>query len=79
IVENLSATTRFQAGEEKRMLFGDWESTLHRRGFPQIISHFIDCVSTRATPSISLADALKTHEICERVVAEIAGQRGFEN
>lgn len=48
--------------------FGDWEPTLYKRGFYQIIDHFIDCVKNKKTPNPSIEDSLITHEICERIV-----------
>ncbi len=51
--------------------FGDWEPTLIKRGFYQIVDHFIDCVKNNKTPNPSIEDSLITHEICERIVKHI--------
>lgn len=49
----------------------DWEPTLHKRGFEQIITEFIGAVRTGQAPENSATDALLTHEICERIVEEL--------
>jgi virulence factor len=47
----------------------DWESTLYKRGFEQIIDEFLDIVngsSQRQDP-----DVLVTHSICEEIVSRL--------
>ncbi|MNN12742.1 hypothetical protein D3C81_1257450 [compost metagenome] len=41
---------------------------LYRRGFVQIIDHFISCVREGKEPAISLRDSLETHRLCEEIV-----------
>lgn len=76
VIENLSSTVRYRNGEEKREGFGDWEPVLFRRGFVQIVDHFLACVANDAAPSISPEDALETHTLCERIIADIERQSG---
>jgi len=71
VVNNLVETTHFHDKEIRISKFGDWESTLYKRGFYQIIDHFIDCVHNNSTPEPSIDDSLLTHEICERIVNDI--------
>ena len=49
----------------------DWEPTLHKRGFEQIIAEFIRVVRTGKAPANLTEDNLQTHEICERIVEEL--------
>jgi virulence factor len=51
----------------------DWEQTLHKRGFEQIIFDFIQAVGNNSLPSITAKDSLKTHELCEKIVIELEG------
>ncbi|GER66620.1 dehydrogenase [Weizmannia acidilactici] len=51
----------------------DWEPTLCKRGFEQIVSHFIDVASGKAQPKITLDDALRTHDLCEYIVKNLEG------
>lgn len=68
VVNSLVKTTHFHNKEISISEFGDWEPTLYKRGFYQIVDHFIDCVQTKNIPEPSIEDSLITHEICERIV-----------
>lgn len=52
----------------------DWESTLSKRGFEHIVNDFLLAVENDQAPKISMQDALKTHELCEKIVAELTAQ-----
>jgi virulence factor len=52
----------------------DWEPTLHKRGFEQIIFDFLHAVNNNGATLIPARDSLATHELCERIVAEIEQQ-----
>lgn len=71
VVNGLVETTHFHNKEISLTKFGDWEPTLYKRGFNQIIDHFIDCVQNRKTPHPSIDDSVITHAICERIVKHI--------
>jgi virulence factor len=49
----------------------DWESTLKKRGFEQMVAEFVKAVTTGSKVSISAMDALETHEICERILSKL--------
>jgi virulence factor len=71
VVNSLVETTHYHNKEVSLSKFGDWEPTLYKRGFYQIVDHFIDCVKNNKTPDPSIEDSLITHEICERIVKYI--------
>ncbi|RLQ92320.1 Gfo/Idh/MocA family protein [Falsibacillus albus] len=71
VVDSLVETTHYHNKETSITKFGDWEPTLFKRGFYQIIDHFIACVQHNRTPDPSMEDSLITHEICERIVKVI--------
>lgn len=71
VVNSLVETTRYHDKEISTTKFGDWEPTLYKRGFYQLMDHFIECVQTNSTPDPSIDDSLTTHEICERIVKHI--------
>ncbi|MEU5208390.1 Gfo/Idh/MocA family oxidoreductase [Streptomyces sp. NPDC020742] len=48
---------------------GDWVSVARQRGIEQAVLAFLD--SVRAGVVLSADDALKTHELCERIVREV--------
>lgn len=68
MVRNMSETTHWHAGTERVRRFDDWDSVLHRRGFPQIICQFLDYVTAGYAESIVTQDALQTHALCEQIV-----------
>jgi virulence factor len=71
VVNSLVETTRYHDKEISITKFGDWEPTLYKRGFYQLMDHFIECVQTNSTPDPSIDDSFITHEICERIVKHI--------
>ncbi|SLL18024.1 inositol 2-dehydrogenase [Mycobacteroides abscessus subsp. abscessus] len=74
VVNSLVETTHFHNKEIHISKFGDWEPTLYKRGFYQIIDHFIDCIQNNKVSEPSIDDSLKTHEICEMIVREAEGR-----
>lgn len=71
VVSGLSTTVHYADGEERVHHSGTWESALYRRGFPQIVQHFLDSVRENRDPSPSARDSLETHALCEQVVVEL--------
>ncbi len=67
-VVNLSDVTDF-AGGEHLVRRGDWTSVGRQRGFEAMIDAFLAAV--REGRHLSALDALETHRLCERVVAEL--------
>ncbi|WP_064092062.1 Gfo/Idh/MocA family protein [Rossellomorea aquimaris] len=68
VVNSLVETTHYHGKETSITKFGDWEPTLYKRGFYQIVDTFLDCVKQNKMPDPSIDDSLTTHEICERIV-----------
>ena len=71
VVNSLVETTHYHDKEIQIKKFGDWEPTLYKRGFYQLVDHFLECVAMNQTPSPSIEDSLLTHQICERIVQQI--------
>ncbi|PGS54446.1 Gfo/Idh/MocA family protein [Bacillus sp. AFS041924] len=71
VVSSLVETTHYHNKETSITKFGDWEPTLFKRGFYQIVDHFLECIEQNKTPDPSITDSLITHEICERIVQYI--------
>jgi virulence factor len=71
VVRGLNTTAHYMGGEEHVYHFNDWDSVLYRRGFPQIIDHFLQCVKHNSAPLQSVRDALETHAMCERITTEL--------
>lgn len=72
IISDMVQEVSFIDGTQKLAKFGDWDSILYRRGFFQIIDHFLESIDQGKTPSPSIQDSLITHEFCERIVTELS-------
>lgn len=72
VVYNVTDTFVHQNKNETKLAASDWESTLHKRGFEQIIEEFLDTLRSGASFRQSVPDVLLTHQLCERVVAELS-------
>ncbi|GGH19288.1 Gfo/Idh/MocA family protein [Paenibacillus segetis] len=71
VIEGLNTTAHFNGGQESRQQFNDWDPVLYRRGFEQMISHFITCIRENKQPMISSRDALESHRLCELIVGQV--------
>jgi virulence factor len=70
VIRGFDSAAHHAGGEERVYRSEDWESVLHRRGFPQIVDAFLACAASGAEPWPSPRDALATHALCEQIVAE---------
>ena len=52
-----------------REMAADWLTSQYIRGFEQLITHFVDCVQNRLTPSTSALEAFRTQLLLEQLVA----------
>ncbi|HEY2422329.1 MAG TPA: Gfo/Idh/MocA family oxidoreductase [Neobacillus sp.] len=71
-VHNVSKLVISKGTENVEVRSSDWESTLLKRGFEHMVGDFVDAVRTNSKPGISAADALITHEICEKIILKLA-------
>lgn len=65
---NLAELATQQGKLETRAGFNDWDTTLHKRGFEQIIGRFIHSLQSDSSVALSANEILRTHKICEEVV-----------
>lgn len=70
-VSNVSQLVIARGMENVEVRSSDWEPTLVKRGFVPMVEDFIQAVCTGSTPRISAQDALKTHEICEKILEKL--------
>lgn len=68
MVRDLSNKIYFGEGEEKHRTFGDWVPVLKRRGFDDIIAHFLRSISKEEQQYPSMEESLATHRLCELIV-----------
>lgn len=71
VVQDLDKLTIYRDQKEVALSFNNWDSTLFKRGFEQIVEEFINAVRADKLPSVTARDSLQTHEICELVVQKL--------
>lgn len=67
-VTNLTEYESHSFEKHAQKTFGDWETTLEKRGFSPLIRSFVQAVQTGENP-VSLASSLKSHQICAEIVS----------
>ena len=68
IVKNLTQTTFYENNITTIKEFGDWDTTLYKRGFATTIENFIEEVSSGTVSYEPLEDAIKSHKLCEKIL-----------
>jgi len=71
VVRNVSDVVIHQDKHAKRLADNDWESTLVKRGFDQMVDAFLQAVSSPELSKTVGGDILATHKICEEIVNEL--------
>ncbi|MEH7379038.1 Gfo/Idh/MocA family oxidoreductase [Bacillus sp. JJ1533] len=71
-VTNVTTLVISKDMENSEVRSSDWEPTLVKRGFEQMVTDFVHAISTNAEPEISAWDALETHEMCEEILTKLA-------
>ncbi|MCY9763755.1 Gfo/Idh/MocA family oxidoreductase [Paenibacillus alvei] len=71
VVQNCVHTTTYANHSEQHSTFGDWISTLYRRGFVDMIDHFIECIQSGNDFLSSGEKSLQTHRICEDITQQL--------
>lgn len=70
-VENVTETHIYEGTTERFERFGDWETTLYKRGFVPIIQAFLTAVRNGEKAPISEEDALQTHHLAEQILLQL--------
>ncbi|MBF2413007.1 Gfo/Idh/MocA family oxidoreductase [Listeria welshimeri] len=70
-VENVTETHIYEGTTERFERFGDWETTLYKRGFAPIIQAFLTAVRDGEKAPISEEDALQTHQLAEQILLQL--------
>ncbi len=67
-VDNLASGRYNTTKSSKSLGFDDWQSTLYKRGFVDMLDHFIHLSKTKVSRPQQLGDILKTHELCNAAI-----------
>lgn len=73
VVYNVSDVVVHQDKNETKLAVGDWDPTLYKRGFEQIIDDFLQSLESGSASLLSKQHTLLTHKICEEVVEKLNG------
>ncbi|MGG7141970.1 Gfo/Idh/MocA family protein [Clostridium nigeriense] len=68
VVEDLVDSFEVNNRGKVKTTYGGWENTLYKRGFEDIINHFLSSVKEGKKPNPSIEDSIITHKICEDIV-----------
>ncbi|AYB33898.1 Gfo/Idh/MocA family protein [Chryseolinea soli] len=71
VVVNLTDVTVYRDRNETHIVRDDWEPTLRKRGFDQVVDHFLQALKSGSSHPISTPDFLFTHKICEQIVEQL--------
>ncbi|HEY8513491.1 MAG TPA: Gfo/Idh/MocA family oxidoreductase [Cyclobacteriaceae bacterium] len=71
IVRDLVNISHQHDNHETAEKANDWEPTLRKRGFYDIVEHFLACVKNGEDTSAETRDALVTHRMCEQLVEAV--------
>ena len=71
VINNLNSGTHFTKEEENTLKFGDWESTLYKRGFVHMIEDWINVLEERSYNPESIEDIWETHQLCETILNKV--------
>lgn len=71
VINDLNSGVHFTNGEENILKFNNWETTLHKRGFVNMIEDWINVVEERKHNSESILDIWKTHQLCESILEQV--------
>jgi virulence factor len=68
-VYNVTDLVIQQEKNETKIGVNDWASTLHKRGFDQVIDHFLNALESKSQNYFN--DDLLTHKLCEEIVMKL--------
>jgi virulence factor len=67
-VRNLTALTENREGKKVEHEFGDWETTLKKRGFYPLVCAFLAELNEPETVDLRQADVITSHQLCQEMI-----------
>ena len=71
VATDVTSVEQMTKGGTLRLPLDNWEPTLHRRGFVEMVDAFIETVHGNPSASVTGEDSLATHELCAEVVKRL--------
>jgi virulence factor len=73
LLNDLNSGIHFTEEEQTALQFDNWATTLHKRGFVNMIADWISVVRAGSFNPAALEDIWETHHLCETIVNEAGG------
>jgi virulence factor len=73
-IEELDKRVAYHDGQRRDLGFGNWESTLYKRGFVTMIEDWLKAVRQQSFSSAAAERDLRTHRVCEKILEHILGK-----
>lgn len=70
-IEELTAGVHYQNEQQKTLGFGNWESTLYKRGFVHLFEDWLKVLQQCTFDEKRMQDIWETHNLCEKIVSKI--------
>ncbi|GHG04143.1 Gfo/Idh/MocA family protein [Thalassotalea marina] len=74
-IDNLSHGSHYQSGASNQLGFNDWDSTLLKRGFVNMLDDFIVRVREQKVDPNYSQSILDTHTLCEKIIETAISQQ----
>lgn len=68
LIENLSSGWHYEKEHKNVLAFGNWESTLYKRGFVHMIEDWLNVLQNNTFDSSRIQDIWETHHLCESIL-----------
>ncbi|SFN91886.1 Gfo/Idh/MocA family protein [Salegentibacter flavus] len=72
MINNLNSGYHFTKEEENPLKFDNWESTLYKRGFVNMIEDWINVLEERRYDPEAMEDIWATHQLCETILNKVS-------
>ena len=70
LLEELTELTIKSEGISRKKMFGDWVSTLEKRGFKSMVEKFIQAVYTKDVSELHQENVFLSHELCAKMLQD---------
>lgn len=70
LLEELTELTIKSACKNQKETFGDWATTLEKRGFKQMVENFIQAIQTKDSSKLMQENIFLSHELCAKMLQD---------
>ena len=71
LIENLSDGWHYEKENTHVLAFGNWESTLYKRGFVDMIQDWLNVLQNNTFDTNRIQDIWETHQLCETILQKM--------